>query len=480
MIDAVYGAALTLAGPLLRARLAWRARREPLYGERVAERFGRYDAAALEEFAQWRARPGPRLWLHAVSLGETRAAAALVAALRTRQPGLRVLWTHGTATGRAAGAEMLGPGDLQVWQPFDSPGAVRRFFEVFEPTAGVLMETEVWPGLALQARQRGLPLILANARLSERSLSRGRRFAALLRPAFAGLSAVLAQTEDDAARLVAAGADAQRVQVTGNLKFDMTPAPQQLALGQTWKRSLQRPVVLMASSREGEEAELLKAWSLCLERMERMERPAAGARATAADEAPPVATRPDGAGGTASPRPLLLIVPRHPQRFDAVASLVGACGLKGVRRSAFGESRPARADLLADVWLGDSLGEMPAYYAMADVALLGGSFQPLGGQNLIEAAACGCPVLMGPHTFNFAEASQGAEAAGAAARVADLPAAVDQALGWVGGLSGPALDGPALDGRRAAGLAFAARHRGAALRMAEAIDAFLAPGSPAG
>ena len=443
MIAAAYSAALSLAGPLLRLRLAWRARSEPLYGEQVDERFGRYDPAALAELIRWRSIPGPRLWLHAVSLGETRAATALVAALRARRPGLRILWTHGTATGRSAGAEMLGPGDLQLWQPFDTPGAVRRFHDAAAPTAGVLMETEIWPNLCAEARRRGMPLVLANARLSARSLRSGQRWSALLQPAVAGLSCVLAQTEEDAERLVQAGADRRRLQVAGNLKFDVSPPPQQLALGRTWKRALQRPVVMMASSREGEEAALLQSWKASLGTM---------------------------SGPASATRPLLLLVPRHPQRFDAVAALVSAAGLRGVRRSRFGEAMPVRSDLDADVWIGDSLGEMPAYYGLSDVALLGGSFAPLGGQNLIEAAACACPVLMGPHTFNFADAAQGAVAAGAALEVPDLPAAVAEALAW--------LVDPGTEGRRRAGLAFAARHRGAALRMAAAIDVFLAPPDP--
>jgi 3-deoxy-D-manno-octulosonic-acid transferase len=448
--ERLYGMALSLAGPALRLRLALRARDEPLYGERVGERFGRYDAVVRQALAVWHETPGPRLWIHAVSLGETRAALALADALRLRCPGLRLLWTHGTATGRAAGAEALQAGDVQVWQPFDSPGAVRRFFDAARPPVGVLMETEIWPGLLGRARVQGVPMVIANARLSERSARRGERWRRLLKPAVQGLQQILAQTPEDAGRLVAAGADASRTQVCGNLKFDMTPPPERLALGRAWTRALQgRPVVLFASSREGEEAGLLDAWGRL--------------RAS------------DSTGAALAARALLLIVPRHPPRFDEVAGLVAQRGLRSVRRSAWGESQPGRAAGEADVWVGDSLGEMAAYGAAADVALLGGSFAPLGGQNLIELAACGCPVILGPHTFNFADAAERAIAAGAAARVASIDDAVQVAFALIerDRGSGPfsATGAPRIDRTRA--LAFAEAHRGAAQRMAQAIAALL-------
>jgi 3-deoxy-D-manno-octulosonic-acid transferase len=414
-----YTLLMRAALPLVFLRYAWRARREPAYGAHWGERLG---------FAAAAAPPG-RLWLHAVSLGETRAAAALINELRARHPGLRLLLTHGTATGRAAGAELLRAGDAQAWLPLDTPGAVRRFLRTQRPAAGVLMETEVWPNLLFGAKAAGVPLVLANARLSARSQAKGDRLAALLHPAMACFTAVLAQTEADAERLRASGAQAAAVQVMGNLKFDMALPPALLAQGQAWRRALDRPVVLMSSSREGEEAPLLAAWA-----------------------ALPL------------PRPLLLLVPRHPQRFDAVAALVLAAGLTLQRRSAWGAgaaSLPPPEAAAADVAVGDSLGEMPLYYAMADVALLGGSFAPLGGQNLIEAAACGCPLLMGPHTFNFAQAAELSLAAGAAERLPDITAAVARAVALCASPQRLAM------GQRA--LAFADRHRGAAARMAVAI-----------
>jgi 3-deoxy-D-manno-octulosonic-acid transferase len=220
----------------------------------------------------------------------------------------------------------------------------------------------------------------------------------------------------------------------GNLKFDMDVSPELLARGRQWHADLRRPVVLAASTREGEEDALLSAWAALLR---------------AQQEA----------------RPLLLLVPRHPQRFDEVAALVAAAGLSLRRRSAWTDTAPPDA-AAADVWLGDSLGEMALYYAAADVALLGGSFAPLGGQNLIEAAACGCPLLMGPHTFNFAQAAELSLAAGASERVPDIAAAVLRAVALCAD--------PQLPQRGARALAFAAAHRGAAARMAAAITALRA------
>ena len=417
IVRAAYSLLLRLVLPLYLLRVLGRGRSEPLYAAAIGERVGRYRGAA---------RPGA-LWIHAVSLGETRAAAPLIDALRQAMPGRSLLLTHGTATGRSAGQALLSDGDAQAWLPWDMPGAVRRFFDHYAPVAGVLMETEIWPNLLAEAEARGVPMLLANARMSERSRRRGRRADALLRPAFTSLAAAFAQTADDAARLRDAGV--RQANVEGNLKFDLTPEPRLIDLGKNWKASLKgRPVVLGAVTREGEEASLLSAWR-----------------------------------AIAVPRPLLVIVPRHPQRFEAVAQLIAAAGFTISRRSAWADA-PHEAAEAVDVWLGDSMQEMPAWYALADVALLGGSFAPLGGQNLIEAAACGCPVVMGPHTFNFKEAAELASAAGAATRVPDLAAGVAAALALV--------DGDAQARREAQSqraTEFANRHRGAAARTADRI-----------
>ena len=412
----LYGVLMRLAEPLLRRKLARRARAEPGYAEAVPERFGHYTQPA--ETAQ------ALVWLHAVSLGETLAAGLLLKAWRERQPGLRVLLTHGTATGRAEGRKLLQPGDVQVWQPWDSPQAVQRFLRHFKPRLGVLMETEVWPQLVAGAQAQGLPLWLVNARLSDKTLQQAQRWPALARPAYAGLSAALAQSEADAQRLRQLGTRVEAV--LGNLKFDAQPNEELLALARA--QQLQRPVLMFASSREGEEALLLQAL-------------AAGA----------------------CKHVQVLLVPRHPQRFDEVARLAEAAGWTVSRRSTWGtglERMPAPAP--GTLWLGDSLGEMALYYGLSQLALLGGSFLPLGGQNLIEAAACACPVVMGPHTFNFSEVAEQALAEGAAWRVQDLA----QALEAAAGLMRPERQAQAAQ----AAQAFALRHRGTAERTANMLE----------
>ena len=425
-LRAVYSAGMSAAQPLLRRKLRKRGDAEPGYLEAVEERFGRYaDTTAPAA--------GTPVWIHAVSLGETRAAAVLVAALRERLPGMRLLLTHGTATGRAEGRRLLLPGDVQAWLPWDVPGAVARFLAHFRPAAGLLMETEVWPNLVAGCRAAGVPLVLANARLSDKSLNSAERLGPLARGAFEGLSAVWAQSPDDASRLRRLGAPVGGV--FGNLKFDMAPDAAQLSAGRLWRRVSGRPVLLLASSREGEEQRWLDAIrSVPQEVLHEVQ---------------------------------WLLVPRHPQRFDEVAALLAAGGLSVSRRSGWTATGPEDAPPAADVWLGDSLGEMALYYGLADTALLGGSFADTGGQNLIEAAACGCPVVMGPSTFNFAEAALLAEAAHAAIRVADMPAAIEAGTALV-------TDPARLGITRGAALAFAASHRGAAARTADALCGLLA------
>ena len=418
-----YSLLWTVASPVNMVRLWWRGRAEPLYRHAIGERWGHYSAGAGVDAGVSEGR----LWIHAVSLGETRAARPLIDALRASRPGLRLLLTHGTATGRAAGAALLREGDLQCWLPVDSAGAVRRFLDRFKPAAGVLMETEVWPNLLHAAAERSIPIVLANARLSERSLRSGQRFGMLLGPAFRSLARVLAQSEADARRLREAGAT--DVRVAGNLKFDLAPDPAHVERGRAWREAIDRDVVLAAVTREGEEPSLLAAWKRL-----------------------------------AAPRPLLVIVPRHPQRFDEVAEAVRAAGFTLARRSSWSIVPPPEA-AEADVWLGDSMNEMAVYYGMAHVGLLGGSFAPLGGQNLIEAAACGCPIVMGPHTFNFAEAAEGSLAAGASVRVASIEGGVEEAAAML-------VDKRRLQ-RSSRSLAFAGSQRGAAARMAEQISGLL-------
>lgn len=420
---ALYSAATWAAQPLLRRKLLRRAEAEPVYADHIPERFGRYQPATLGQDGR-----GQWVWIHAVSLGETRAASILLAALRECLPGMRLLLTHGTATGRTEGRRLLQPGDLQVWQPWDTPAAVRRFVQQFRPAVGVLMETEVWPNLVAICRDEGVPLALANARLSEKSLDQALRVAPLARPTYAALAAAWAQTDADAQRLRLLGAPVQGV--LGNLKFDARPDAALLERACQWKSAATRPVVLLASSREGEEALLLAALH---------------------------------ALGPAGRDVQWLVVPRHPQRFDEVAALLASGGLHVSRRSQWVGGPPAGASAQdIDVWLGDSLGEMALYYGLADAALMGGSFAPLGGQNLIEALACGCPVVLGPHTFNFSEASDLACEAGAALRAPDMAHGLSMALDL-------ARDRQAHTHAVAQARSFLDQHRGAAQATAEAV-----------
>jgi 3-deoxy-D-manno-octulosonic-acid transferase len=289
------------------------------------------------------------------------------------------------------------------------------------------METELWPNLIAAATLRRIPVALINARLSARSQRGYARLDSLIRPALTALSAVAAQTPADAERLSALGA--RDVRVCGNLKFDVTPDAEKLALGATWKEALAgRPVWLAASTREGEETLIV-----------------------------------DALKEVNIPGLLLLLVPRHPQRFDEVAALLRGRGLTLCRRS-----ENALPDAATQVWLGDSMGEMAAYYAAADLALIGGSLLPFGGQNLIEAAACGCPVLVGPHSFNFAQATEDAIAVGAALRIADASEAADTARKLLD-------DEVALQAMRAAALNFTQAHCGATQRTVALIEEITGP-----
>jgi 3-deoxy-D-manno-octulosonic-acid transferase len=394
--------------PLIVLRLLWRARRQREYLQHVAERFGFYDGAAAA---------GPWLWVHAVSVGETRAAEPLINALQQRYPQHRILLTHMTPTGRETGTALFGDRVTRCYLPYDYPGAVARFLQRFQPVAGVFIETEVWPNLIHAAVSRDIPLYLVNARLSERSLRGYQRTGALAREAIRGFRAIAAQSEGDAARLQMLGT--KPVSVTGNLKFDLEVPAQQVEQGKALHQTAGvRPVLLAASTREGEETLLLDA----VQRVDLRDA-------------------------------LLVIVPRHPQRFDEVAALIAARGLRFQRRSA---GEPIAADTA--VLLGDSMGEMFMYYAACDVVLMGGSFLPYGAHSLIEPCALGRPVIIGPSTYNFAEAAEAAVAAGAATRVNDLKEAVALALQL-------AADPPRAQRMGEAGLLFTAAHRGATQRV---------------
>ena len=438
MKRSTYSLLWRLAMPLVLMRLWWRGLREKGYRKHWNERRGKYGPRG----AGWHT-----LWIHAVSVGETRAAEPLVDALMAQYPHSRILMTHMTPTGRAAGHELFarhGERFVQSYLPYDTVPKLTRFMRHFTPRICILMETEVWPNLISVCKARGITVALVNARLSERSLKRARRFGGLMTEAAAKLSLVAAQTELDAERVRSLGA--ANVVVTGSIKFDVPIVPAALAKGVFLRQLIDagavpgsdpasaavRPVLLCASTRDGEEALILDAYKAMPE-------------------------RPAGL--------LLLIVPRHPQRFDEVAQLAAGRGFTVARRSSLGIDG---ADLPADVdvLIGDSMGELVAYYAACDCAFIGGSLLPLGGQNLIEACAVGKPVLLGAHTFNFALASDEAVAIGAASRVVDAADMLAQARRLL-------TDTAARQAMGEAGFCFAAMHRGATARTVELLQGLI-------
>ncbi len=399
----LYTLAWLLILPFAFAYLLWRARRQPDYRQHWHERLGAIDPIP----------PGPIIWLHAVSVGETRAALPLVESLRQRCPRCRVLITHITPTGRLVASESLEGDFNQAYLPYDLPFLVNRFLDRAHPCIGIFMETEIWPNLYAACRQRRIPIFLVNARLSEKSAAGYRRIRRLIGPSLTCLNGIAAQTAADAARLESLGAPA--VTITGTLKFDVpTPSYTDLRAAELRRLFASRFVLLAASTREGEEALILDA---CL--------------------------------NIGIANLLLVIVPRHPQRFDQVAALIKSRGIDFERRSA-----PQPLSASTEVFLGDSMGEMAAYYAAADLAFIGGSLLPLGGQNMIEAANAGCPILIGPHTWNFLDVAERAIAVGAALRVAGTSELAQS----VARLHAEPATREAM---RQAGLAFGLAHRGA-------------------
>ena len=413
MTRVLYALAWLVATPFVLVRLAWRNRKQRGYLDHLGERFGRYRPR----------REGPYIWIHAVSLGETRAAAPLVEALRARHPGHNMLITHMTPTGRAASRDTFGDSVERAWLPYDMGFAVRGFLEHYRPEFGVLLETEIWPRLLQEGVRQGVPIVLANGRMSRRSAQRYARLPTLTRWAMKNLRGIAAQTEDDARRFARLGG--RDPAVLGNVKFDVAVPDAMVELGREFRERIgDRMVWLAGSTREGEEALLLDAFF----------------------------------GSTAGPGVLLAIVPRHPHRFDEVARLAESKGFRVARRS---EAAPIDAD--TRVLVGDSIGEMLAYYCAADVVIMGGSLLDFGGQNLIEPCAVGRPVIVGQHTYNFSEAAKGAIAAGAALRVRDAFEAM-QAAALL------ANDGERREAMGRKALDFVAAHRGAVARIVEWID----------
>ncbi len=418
----VHSSLARLAVPVQFALLWWRGREHHGYRLRWHERLA---------WGGSRAQPGA-VWLHAQTLAEVQVAAVLMAALRKLNPSWRYLLTHGQAEGRAEGRGLLKPGDVQAWLPFDTPGATRRFFKSHEPRVGVLVEGTTHPNLLRAAQRAGVPMMVANARLREQEFAAALRRRALLAPAMQSLALVLAQSNGDALRLAKAGA--QQVRVFGNLKFDVEPPLKLVARGLEWRQQVGRTVVLAAGTLAGEELLLLEAWKR-----------------------------------VPAPRPLLVIVPRHGKRMARVAWAIRQRGFTLARRSSWRHAPPAEV-LLADVWLGDKRGEMAMYYGQADVTLLGGTFdEHHAGQNLIEACACGSPVLIGPYTGDHENVAELAVSAGAAERVPDMAHAVVRAVGLAGD--------PRRDTWVRNAFSFTAAHRGTVRRVVGALLTLMTTGA---
>jgi 3-deoxy-D-manno-octulosonic-acid transferase len=368
----VYTFLLYLLLPFTPLKLLWRARKQPEYLEHWQERYGFYKLKPHK----------PVIWLHCVSVGETRAAEPLIKGLLAQYPNHQILLTHTTPTGRATSEQLFGNSVSRAYLPYDLPFAVNRFLKHYKPAIGVLMETELWFNLIASCQQHKIPLLLVNARLSEKSALGYLKLGKVALQGLQGLTVIAAQTAQDAARLQNLGAN--NVSIIGNIKFDVAPHDDAVTKGLLLRNAFgnQRPVFLAASTRDGEEELILDA-------------------VTEAD----------------IPNLLTIIVPRHPQRFDAVAALLKKKTVGFVRRSSL--TNDAIVNPQISFVLGDSMGEMFTYYASCNVAFIGGSLLPLGGQNLIEACSMGKPVLIGPHTFNFEQATEMAIAAGAAQRVQD-------------------------------------------------------------
>lgn len=425
-MSALYSGLLSILTPLAFARLWWKGRANPAYRERWGERLGRIPDLPDR----------PRLWVHAVSVGEVIAAAPLVRAWQARHPDWAVLVTTTTPTGSAQVHRLFGDAIEHAYLPFDLPGAVRRFLMHARPTLGVIMETELWPNLFAEADRQGILLILANARLSERSMRGYAKVRGLVRPTLGHLRLLAARGAEDAARFLALGAEPKRVVALGNLKFELEVAADALERGQAWRAALGRgrPVWIAASTHPGEDEPVLAAHRMVL------------------------ATHPDA---------LLLLAPRHPERADEVARLIMAQGFEAVRRSRLPPSSQSallgREGKRPDVLLIDTLGELMEFYAASDVAFVGGSLVPHGGHNPLEPAALGLPVLTGPHVHNFSEVFAAMRIQGAAREVMDANAL---------GMAAAELLGDATLRRSMgeAGTALIARHRGALERLIERME----------
>lgn len=371
----VYSVFFYLLIPFILLRLLWRSRRNPAYRHRIRERFG-YSEHFFEK----------TLWVHAVSLGESLIAVSLIKKLRLRYPALPIVVTTMTPTGAARIQAALGDSVSHLYIPYDLPSAVDRFLERLKPVIAVIVETELWPNLFAACRKREIPLVIANGRLSERSAKGYRRISLLTREMLETVSLLMAQSKADAERFLALGINSSRVAVTGNIKFDLELPSDLIPRSEVLRMHLgkERPIWIAASTHAGEEEIILKAHALI--------------RKT-------------------EPQSLLILVPRHPERFTAVAELIVQQGFPFVRRS---QGVSCQGDTA--VFLGDTMGEMLLFYAACDVAFVAGSFARIGGHNLLEPAALSKPVITGPQLFNFTEIAELLNQAQALVEVQDASA----------------------------------------------------------
>ncbi len=373
MVRRLYTLILCMLMPVVLGRLIWRGWRNREYWRRWGERFGRFSSPEMNS----------PIWIHAVSVGEVRAAQPLVREIKQRWPAIPLLVTTTTPTGSEQVKALFGESVLHTYLPYDLPGPVKRFLDGAQPRLALIMETELWPNLFHGCASRKIPIIIANARLSARSLRGYRRVSSLIRETLRSIYLVAAQGEQDAERFRQLGMEADRIRVTGSMKFDQ-PLPEGLQkhAGELRRRlGEKRMLWIAASTHQGEEEQILEAF-----RQVRREHPDC----------------------------LLMLVPRHPERFGRVAELCSRAGFRVVRRSS---GRPCDQDV--DIFLGDTMGELMLFYAASDVAFVGGSLVPTGGHNMLEPAALGKPVIAGPHLFNFTEIAAAMERAGALCRVVD-------------------------------------------------------------
>jgi 3-deoxy-D-manno-octulosonic-acid transferase len=399
--------------PLLMLRLLWRSRQLPAYRQRWRERLGFYGAATVPT--------DQCVVFHAVSVGEVHAAQPLIDEFRKQCPDTRIVVTTTTPTGSDRVRALFGDQVDHVYLPWDLPGPARRFLTAFRPTLLVLMETELWPNLLAGCQRYESRVVLVNARLSEKSSQGYRRLGALTRSMLGSINAIAAQSGDDARRFVALGYPETAVQVTGSLKFDMKLDPAKITRGRQFRQHFaERPVWIAASTREGEEQKVLRAHAQALQ---------------------------------ALPDLLLVLVPRHPERFDLAVQLAEAQGLQSLRYS-----NGTLPDDGTRVLVGDTMGDLAFYYSLADVAFVGGSLVDTGCQNVIEPAALGLPVITGPSRFNFQAISDELLQAGALHEVdneAKLAAAVARFV----------RDDAARESAASAAFAVASRNQGATARV---------------